>query len=216
MSIDQVIEMREKIVIPDLMSDLNSSIFQPHRLGIVDLLLIFSIVILIFIIIVSAFLSRSFYLCCGATIVLAVCLFFFLKPNVQIDNHAKEIAMEKYETEVVEWRIVANQYISSLPQEKREVVYIKIDPELGNNIRMWSSDASSAEIKRTPITASFKDGDHIVTETQWFETTMELTDEEKPYIEYQRLINNLGYGINAGIYNAKIHLPKSYSFTEIK
>jgi hypothetical protein len=204
MSIDQIIKMGEKIIAPDLMSNINTNL---------GLMLIF----LLFCVIMSALGCLMF----GATgamggFLLGILISLIVFGSGIVGKHNYDDALEKYLEDVEEWSVIANLYVSSLPKEKKEVVYIKIDPELGDNVSLWSSNIDSSEIKRTPITASFIDGDQIVTETQWFETTMELTDEEKPYIEYQALTKDLGHGINAGIYNAKIHLPRSYRFGEIK
>lgn len=125
-----------------------------------------------------------------------------------------------YNKKIDEWReTVATPFIQSLPVQKKEVVYIKIDPELGSNVQGSSIFGTgytyTSEIERTPVSFSYKDKG-IVTKTLWAETTMELTDEEKPYVEFQKLEKDLGHGIEAGIYNYKIHLPDSYQFTEIK
>ena len=45
---------------------------------------------------------------------------------------------------------------------------------------------------------------------------MELTEEEKPYVEYQNVSKSLGNGVDKGMYNVKVHLPESYEFTDIK
>ena len=43
-----------------------------------------------------------------------------------------------------------------------------------------------------------------------------LTDEEKPYVEYQYLNRDLGHGVDTGNYNLTVPLPESYEFTDIK
>ncbi|MES1045568.1 hypothetical protein FOA22_13955 [Heyndrickxia oleronia] len=121
---------------------------------------------------------------------------------------------------IATWRNdIVNPFIESLPIEKKEIIYIKIDTELSHEIEgesIWGIGyTKSTPVERTPLTVSFKD-QGIVTKTNWFETHMELTEEEKPFIEFQRLKRNLGYGVNAGYYNVKVYLPRSYQFTEIK
>lgn len=110
---------------------------------------------------------------------------------------------------------VAKPYINDLPVQKKEIVYIKIDPELSHSTQGNLFYTYSKEIQRTPLTISFK-GNGVETMTNWYETHMELTDEEKPYVEYQKLSQSLGDGFEKGLYNVKIYLPESYKFTDIK
>lgn len=121
---------------------------------------------------------------------------------------------------ITPWRNeVAKPYIESLPVERKEIVFIKIDPELSHETHgntFWGTGYTrSTAIEKTPLTVSYKDNG-IATRTDWYEAHMELTDEEKPYIEFQRLSSNLGHEINAGLYNVKVYLPESYEFTDIK
>ncbi|ADO59735.1 hypothetical protein [Paenibacillus polymyxa] len=128
--------------------------------------------------------------------------------------------LKQYDSDIEHWKKeIAMPYIHSLPVKKSEVIYIKIDPELGTDVK--NSDpfynlTYSKEVRRTPVVVSFKEGGEVTTTTDWVTTSMELSDGEKPFIEYQRLDSDLGHDVNAGIYNAKIHLPKSYTFTDIK
>lgn len=122
-----------------------------------------------------------------------------------------------YEKKIDEWReTVAVPFIESLPREKKEVVFIKIEPELAVKSSRYSGYTYAREIRRTPVSFSYKDDDGIATETNWIETRMDLTDEEKPFVEFQKLEKDLGHGVEAGNYNYKINLPDSYEFTEIK
>ncbi|WCF11601.1 hypothetical protein NDS46_30105 (plasmid) [Paenibacillus thiaminolyticus] len=127
----------------------------------------------------------------------------------------------EYNTEVEKWKneFVA-PYIKQLPVQKNEIIYIKIEAQLGTDVNgqrtLGSGYINSTNVERTPVTVSFKDGEEVITRTDWFQTSMELSDEEKPFIEYQRLEHDLGHGIEPGFYNVKIHLPKSYTFSEIK
>lgn len=121
---------------------------------------------------------------------------------------------------VDKWEVeVAKPYIESLPIERREIVFIKIDPELSHDVKgsafFGSGYTYSEEIQRTPLTISFKENG-LTTLTNWYETQMELTEEEKPYVEYQNLPKGLGNGVDKGMYNVKVHLPESYEFTDIK
>lgn len=115
-----------------------------------------------------------------------------------------------------EWKYnVAMPYISQLNEYKKDIIYIKIDPELSHSTSGSFLYTYSNEIHRTPLVVSFKN-DGITTITNWFETSMELTDGQTPYITYKWLDVDLGNGINKGMYDIKIHLPDSYKFTEIK
>lgn len=125
------------------------------------------------------------------------------------------------EDRIEEWkRDVVQPYIDSLPVARREIVYIKIDPEISNNTYgdhfLGIGSIRTEEIQRTPLTISYKFKGSIVTETKWYETSMQLSDSDKPYIEYQYLSDELGYGIKIGKYNTKIYLPENYTFTDIK
>jgi len=114
---------------------------------------------------------------------------------------------------------VATPYVNSLLVERKEVVFIKIDPEMTaktqGSLLYGSGYIDSRVVEKTPITVSFKD-DGVVTRTDWYQTKMELTKNEKPYIEFQRLDRNLGHSFKKGLYNVRVHLPESYEFTDIK
>jgi hypothetical protein len=115
-------------------------------------------------------------------------------------------------------------YIHSLPLEKQEIVYIKIDPELSSETEgshlFGTGYTYTKQVERTPLTISFKDNG-VATETDWLETHMELTDEEKPYVEYYRLNEKIDvsyepHQVEPGRYDMKVYLPESYEFTDIK
>jgi uncharacterized membrane protein len=149
-------------------------------------------------------------------IMMTVSIVFFFGTIAR--SSAKEDA--EYQKEVNKWREnLAKPYIESSPIEKKEVVYIKIDPEMSVKVEgssWWGNGYTrSSVIERTPLTVSYKDNG-ISTRTNWFETHMELTKEDKPYIEFYRLPRDLGHNVNKGLYNVKIHLPESYKFTDIK
>lgn len=114
---------------------------------------------------------------------------------------------------------VAAPYVNNLPVEKKEIVFIKIDPEMTaktkGSLLYGSGYIDSRVVEKTPITVSFKDNG-VVTRTDWYQTKMELTKNEKPYIEFQRLDKNLGHSFKKGLYNVRVHLPESYEFTDIK
>ncbi|WEG18597.1 hypothetical protein PQ478_08945 [Alkalihalophilus pseudofirmus] len=145
----------------------------------------------------------------GVALILCWC---FLFPNQK--------AEELYQEEIEQWRVnYVIPYIESLPLDQREIVYIKIDTEIHSDVKGQSSwfygYTRTSEVHRTPLTISYK-SNGIVTETNWYETYMELTDQEKPYIEFNYLDQSLGHGVTAGKYNSKIYLPESYEFTDIK
>jgi hypothetical protein len=126
-----------------------------------------------------------------------------------------------YDARVKAWKSdYARPFIESLPKEKREIVYIKVDPELAEKTAgeyLWGNGYThSTEVKKIAFTVMYKDGTHFQQKTNWYDASGELTKEEKPYIEFQRLPKNLGHGIKAGDYNSKVHLPDNYQFTDIK
>ncbi|WP_025909292.1 hypothetical protein [Priestia flexa] len=125
-----------------------------------------------------------------------------------------------YEQAIKDWKDeYAAPYIESLPKQKSDIVYIKIDPELSHEVKgsySWGTGYTySKEVEMTPLTISFK-GNGLETETNWYSTNMNLTEESKPYIEYNYLEQDLGHGVNKGRYNKEIYLPDSYEFTDIK
>jgi hypothetical protein len=119
--------------------------------------------------------------------------------------------------QINKWKTeVAYPYINSLPIEKKEIVFIKIDPELSHDTKGSLFYTYSTPIQLTPLVISYIDDGGVVTITRWTETKMELTDKEKPYIEFQELKKDLGNGVDKGLYNVKVYLPRSYKFTDIK
>lgn len=135
-------------------------------------------------------------------------IFYLLSVKIEIRDE-----VDKWKNEVVK------PYIESLPIEKKEIVFIKIDPELDYRIDeryiLGTGRTTISAVEKTPVVVSYKDKG-IVTKAFWYETDMDLTKKDKPYIEFQKLEHDLGHGIEPGIYNVKIHLPESYEFTEIK
>lgn len=132
-----------------------------------------------------------------------------LAVNTFDDDYQKSLLIEDWKKEV------ALPYISTLHEYNKEIVYLKIDPELSYSVSSYPIYTYSKEIQRTPLTVSFKDKG-IVTVTNWFETRMELTNDTKPYVTYKQLDVNLGHDINKGMYDVKVYLPESYKFTDIK
>jgi hypothetical protein len=119
------------------------------------------------------------------------------------------------EASVDQWKNdVAYPYIHSLPDEKAEIVYVKIDPEIKTEIRGRLYIYSTSSML-TPLTISFK-ANGVETYTNWFDTSMSLTDHDRPYITFKRLRYNLGNGVEAGMYQPMIYLPETYKFTDIK
>lgn len=124
---------------------------------------------------------------------------------------------DKLASDVENWKKThVSDLFEQLPVEKSEVVYIKIDPEISNEFRGERYWISPDTKKLTPLVVSFKSEDGIETVTDWFSTKMVLTDEERPYIEYKRLVKDLGNDVNAGVYDAVVYLPEDYTFTDIK
>lgn len=143
----------------------------------------------------------------------AAIIVFEILASLSAQLDYREKAIDKWKMEV------AKPYIESLPVAKNEIIFIKIDPELSTNVHgstfFGNGYTYSTTIERTPLVVSYKDNG-IVTKTDWFETRMELTSEQKPFINYQVLKQDLGHGIKAGTYNTHVFLPQSYSFTDIK
>jgi hypothetical protein len=111
-------------------------------------------------------------------------------------------------------------YYNSIPFEKYEIVYVKIDPEISNETRgsiiFGSGYINTSTENLTPLVVSYKENGRVITYSNWLDTQMVLTDEDKPYIEFKRVPSNLGHDYNAGIYEVKVYLPEGYEFTDIK
>ena len=149
-------------------------------------------------------------------ILLLIGIFWFVFLGIASNEKENKLLEE----EIAKWKSeVAFPYINSLEREEKEIVFIKIEPELSHETKgsmvFGTGTITSSTVEKTPISVSFKDGG-VVTRTDWVETRMELTEQSKPYIQFQRLTKHLGYGIKAGYYNPKVFLPESYEFKEIK
>lgn len=147
---------------------------------------------------------------------LVIVLFAIMVVNVFHNAHLDNEKRNAYDQSVDVWKSEqAMPYIESLQKEKREIVFIKIDPEMSSSIR--DGRYSYKQTKQlTPLTVSYVEDDSVVTKTDWYQTSMKLTNESSPYIEFQNLTEDLGHDVNKGVYNAVVYLPKSYKFTEIK
>jgi hypothetical protein len=133
---------------------------------------------------------------------------------IMMGGHETEFNKSKWVREYVQ------PYCNSIPKEKHEIVFVKIDPEISNettgNLIFGSGDITTNTEKLTPLIVSYKDNGKVITYTNWLDTQMVLTNEEKPYIEYKRVPIDLGHDYNAGIYEVKVYLPEGYKFTDIK
>lgn len=131
--------------------------------------------------------------------------------------HVTYVNSEKVDVAVTEWKNThVVELFEQLPVEKSEVVYIKIDTAISNELRGGRYWIETDTKKLTPLVVSFKSDEGIETVTDWFSTKMVLTDEDRPYIEYKRLVKDLGNDVNAGVYDAVVYLPEDYTFTDIK
>lgn len=104
-------------------------------------------------------------------------------------------------------------YLKTLPTEKKEIIYVKMDTSL---LLKESAIVYLNILERTPLVVSYKDDNEVITKKDWFSLHMDLGKEGNPYITYQTVPKDLGHGLDAGIYNANVYLPESYSFMEIK
>ena len=136
---------------------------------------------------------------------------------------SKGYYQEKVEKGIEQWKQeYAIPYINSLPKEKHEIVFMKIEANSSQKIKDNGLWLASQEVQRTPMTISFKGNTGIETQTYWYATDMSLTPEQKPYIEYTVLPEDIGIdeqgnaGFWAGRYNHKIYLPENYEFKDIK
>lgn len=122
--------------------------------------------------------------------------------------------------EYAKWESEAHKYVKDLPQEKHEVFYIKLDPETTSDVKgtffLFAGSIHTEIEKSTPVTIAYKDGEEVRYDTLWTKTNMKLSEDDKPYITFQNLPEDVGHGIDKGWYNPVIHLPRDYEFTDIK
>ena len=144
--------------------------------------------------------------CSGIVSFLCITLMFSIFER---DNYKKEL-IEQWKHEV------AYPYIEQQPLQKSEVAFIKISNEIEYTYfgggKRWMDKAYL-----TPMTISYKtENKELLTVTKWFDTSMSLTSETKPYVEYHHLKHDLPHDVKKGDYYPKIYLPEDYTFTEIK
>ena len=117
-----------------------------------------------------------------------------------------------------------NQYVipfyNSIPTEKHEIVFVKIDPEIKTSIYggsfLGAGMVTTSTEKLTPLIVSYKDDGAVNTYTSWIDSKMTLTKETNPYIEFKRVPKDIDNEYKAGIYEVKVFLPEDYKFTDIK
>lgn len=123
------------------------------------------------------------------------------------------IAGIKQQSAIDNWtNNVAYPYIESLPIQHHPIVYLKVEVTtqvIGNRYDISSWDA-------THILAFYRNGDTVQKEDIMADLTMQLSNTSQPYITYRDLPIDLGNGVNSGIYDAIVHLPKDYNFEGVK
>lgn len=122
--------------------------------------------------------------------------------------------------DISKWRnTVAKTYIESLPVERKEIIAIKIDTQYkikkGKKDFWYTKYTQKTTMQKTPLIIAYEDNG-LITDKNIYETYVTKTNKSKPYIEFQRLNKNLGHGINKGLYNVKVYLPKSYHNVNIQ
>lgn len=111
----------------------------------------------------------------------------------------------------------AEKYIKGLPDERHEIVYLKITTEEQSD--KGSEDSHNVKTTDTKYVVTYKDGKELKTKVIKAKANMSLGSTEKPYIKYKHLKENLGEGndmYEKGYYNVKIYLPEDYKFDTIK
>lgn len=125
------------------------------------------------------------------------------------DSQNKEV--DKWKTKVV------TPFVESLPVEKREVVYIKMESKQTSQNEKIDKITYTSPSNTTLVTISYKElNKEIKSITSEVNLVLDLEDKDKPYVKYRQVKKDLGHGMDAGIYNMEVHLPENYKFTEIK
>lgn len=147
--------------------------------------------------------------------------------------------------QIEQWKQeVAQPYLKSLPARNHPLIYLKIDPEIETEVSglvtFGSGDISSESELLTPMVMSYQDGGRVITRTERFPSEMDLSASDKPYVSYRVLQEPLGVAdpivrmdklcgglfcnsndyrspeYPVGSFDYIVHLPKDYTFTEIK
>lgn len=120
----------------------------------------------------------------------------------------------EYEGKIQKWKMeIVEPYIRSLPTEKKEIASIEIDQTEPGYKTIYKNDAyqsNKEEIRLFVIT--YEDNGKLVTDKKHYKIMRTLTEDEKPYIEFKRLKESLGYDINPGTYEEKLYIPKTYQW----
>lgn len=163
----------------------------------------------ILLLLVAIFVNTKSFVPIASVLLVLFSVVYCIDQNAKNSN--RQIAIEKWKEQIV------RPYIETLPKIHKEIIYIKITPEKDsfrkNEYFGESRYTSNSSIERTPLTVAYKDNG-IVTSTDFYEIHAELSDHEKPYIEFQRLIQDLGNNVNSGKYNMKIYIPKSFKLNQ--
>lgn len=110
----------------------------------------------------------------------------------------------------------AYPYINSLPVQHHDIVYIKVQDtsETTGAGGLFTFSISSHDI--THVLVLYRDNGQIKKMDMQAKMSMKLGQNDTPYITFQQLRHNLGNGINAGLYNPTVYLPKNYKFSTIQ
>lgn len=121
---------------------------------------------------------------------------------------------EKWELEYVK------PYIENLPVTKKELIYVKVDPEYKvENPYSNQKDGRGhidSKLKTVYLIGYLNEEKEIVTETVEVKVKMSLAATDKPYIQYQILKKDFNQQYEKGKYNMQIYLPENYTFDSIK
>lgn len=159
----------------------------------------------------SAFIASGEVVVFSTLIIVCGMVFWTVGESVRLPD---EKSIEQFEKALQQWEeSYVLPYVKGLPEEKTDIIYVKVDPELRGRD---TSTSFIGEAKRTPMIVGYKDAQAMETAKGMMETSFTLKDQEEPYITYKTIPVDLGHGYGSGIYNAKLYLPESYTFTDMK
>lgn len=115
-------------------------------------------------------------------------------------NHDK--AMNDYNNKIEHWKEnIAYLYIETLPTKKRELNTVILDTQKFNGVTYTDE---------LPLIVSFNENGKTITTSSVYEIEERLEEGEKPFMEFKRLNDALGHGMNPGSYFIKVVTPKNF------
>lgn len=145
-------------------------------------------------------------------------IFLYLPSYLMFYVHLEEKSKTNMNKGIDKWSIdYVKPFIESLDIKKNKVLYLKIENQINaypvpDGISFVDYYTRDGLAPKTFLTVAYEDNG-FETLTDWFEVMNVLEEDEEPFMECNHLYESLGFGINEGLYNAVIYVPKNYKFS---